>query len=46
MAPITYAANNGLFGHNGMALGLVKTRCPSVGECQGGEAEVSGLATS
>jgi hypothetical protein len=26
----------------GEALGPVKTRCPSVGECQGGEAGVGG----
>jgi hypothetical protein len=45
MAPATYVAENGLVGRSsvgGEALGPVKVRCPSVGECQGEEAGVGG----
>jgi hypothetical protein len=40
MAPATYVAEDGLVGHlfGGEALGSVKDRCTSVGECQGKEA--------
>jgi hypothetical protein len=40
MALTAYVAEDGLVGHQCEALGPVKVLCPSIGECQGQEAEV------
>ena len=47
MAPVAYIAEDGLVGHQReeRPLSSVKTRCPSVGECQDREAGVGGLVT-
>ena len=47
MSPVAYVAEDGLVwpSRGGEALGLAKIICPSTGECQGQEAEVSGLGS-